>query len=142
MKFNVTPIIDIVFLLIIFFLIVSRFIEAENFKVNVPDDCKFAEKAGGEGLEKTTVTVMRNASQDIDFAVGSEKIPAVKSAELAETISRQIDIQLEDLPPQQRIVTLRVDKGISFGQARHALAAIAASSAVNIEIAALKNDSK
>ena len=32
-SFNMTPIIDIVFLLIIFFLVVCRFIEAENFPV-------------------------------------------------------------------------------------------------------------
>jgi len=34
--FNMTPIIDIVFLLIIFFLVVCQFIEAENFRLPSP----------------------------------------------------------------------------------------------------------
>ncbi len=41
--FNMTPIIDIVFLLIIFFLVVCQFIEAENFPVAVPDGCEFTQ---------------------------------------------------------------------------------------------------
>ena len=36
-SFNLTPVIDIVFLLILFFLVVCQFIEAENFPVNVPE---------------------------------------------------------------------------------------------------------
>ena len=36
MKFNMTPIIDIVFLLIIFLIVVCQGIDAENFDVAVP----------------------------------------------------------------------------------------------------------
>ncbi|MCK4888036.1 MAG: biopolymer transporter ExbD, partial [Planctomycetes bacterium] len=41
-SFNMTPIVDIVFLMIIFFLVVFQFIDAENFPVNVPDNCDYA----------------------------------------------------------------------------------------------------
>ena len=57
-SFNMTPIIDIVFLLIIFFLVVCQFIEAENFPVTVPDDCEFAQSDSEPGGQVTTVTVM------------------------------------------------------------------------------------
>ena len=41
---SITPMIDVVFLLIIFFLVVCKFIEAENFPVEIPDNCQFAQK--------------------------------------------------------------------------------------------------
>ena len=53
-SFNMTPIIDIVFLLIIFFLVVCQFIEAENFPVAVPDGCEFAQSEFEPGEQVTT----------------------------------------------------------------------------------------
>jgi len=75
-SFNMTPIIDIVFLLIIFFLVVCQFIEAENFPVTVPDNCQFAQSEPDPGAQLTTVTVMKTTEDEVDFAVGSEKVSA------------------------------------------------------------------
>jgi len=142
-SFNMTPIIDIVFLLIIFFLVVCQFIEAENFPVTVPDDCQFARSDPEPGAQVTTVTVMKTTAEKIVFAVDSEKIDASGNAfgvpDIVEKLTELIDIRLSDLPPERRVVTLRIDKDICFAEAQYALAAVAASSATDIQLAALKN---
>ena len=139
-SFNVTPIVDIVFLLIIFFLVVCQFIEAENFPVDVPDGCEFAEKEIDDAAHLTTVTVMKAKNGVGEFAVGSEKIYGAGSAVLVERLAGLIDERLEDLPEERRVVTLRVDKEVCFGEAQYALAGIAASSAAEIQLAALKEE--
>ena len=136
--FNMTPIIDIVFLLIIFFLVVCQFIEAENFPVAVPDGCEFAQSDPEPGAQVTTVTVMKTPKEGTAFAVGSEKIAASSYADIVETIAELIDIQLEDLPADRRVVTLRIDKDVCFAEAQYALAGVAASSATDIQLATLK----
>ncbi len=138
-SFNMTPIIDIVFLLIIFFLVVCQFIEAENFPVAVPDDCQFAQSNPEPGAQVTTVTVMKTTAERSIFAVGSEKISALSYADVVEEISRLVDICLRDLPPDHRVVTLRIDRDVCFAEAQYALAGVAASSATDIQLAALKD---
>ena len=140
-SFNMTPIIDIVFLLIIFFLVVCQFIEAENFPVTVPDDCQFARSDPEPGAQVTTVTVMKTTEDETGFAVGSEKISVSGYADIVEKLAKLIDVRLKDLPPERRVVTLRIDKDIYFAEAQYALAAVAASSATDIQLAALKNKS-
>ncbi len=136
--FNMTPVIDIVFQLIIFFSLVCKFIEAENFPVAVPDNCRFAAGDWEQNEQITTITVMKTAGEKADFAVGSEKIDASDYGSVVEKMARLLDIRLKNLPTAQKIVTLRVDKDICFADAQYALAAVAASSATNIKLAVLK----
>jgi biopolymer transport protein ExbD len=138
-SFNITPIIDIVFLLIIFFLVVCQFIEAENFPVAVPDGCEFAQGELEHRAKVTTVTVMKTVDGGSSFAVGSEKIAPSNYSDLVDKLTQLIDVSLEDLPPERRVVTLRIDKGIYFAEAQYALAGIAASSATDIQLAAFKD---
>lgn len=134
--FNMTPIIDIVFLLIIFFMVVCKFIEAENFEVSVPDNCEYAETSEQDGQE-TTVTVMKNGDS-VEFAVGSEKISAVGGRQIAEKVAELIDKRLENISGDNKVVTLRVDKDIRFGQAQYALCGIGQSIATDVQLSALK----
>lgn len=138
-SFNMTPLIDIVFLLIIFFLVVCQFIEAENFPVTVPDDCDFARSSSRPEPAVTTVTIMKTNGGRSAFAVGAEKIPASDGSDLTEQIARLVNLGLRNSPSDQRIVTLRVDRDVCFAQAQYALAAIAQSSATDIQLAVLKN---
>ena len=138
-SFNMTPLIDIVFLLIIFFLVVCQFIEAENFPVAVPDGCVFATTVSDPGAQGTTITVMKTSSGKSAFAVGSEKISAPGYADVVEKIAELIDVRLKDLPADSKVVTLRIDKDVCFAEAQYALAAVAASTATDIQLAALKN---
>ena len=137
--FNMTPIIDIVFLLIIFFLVVCQFIEAENFPVAVPDSCEFAQSEPQPRAQVTTVTVMKTTKDGVDFAVGSEKISASGYADVVEKIAELIDVRLKNLPADSRVVTLRIDKDVCFAEAQYALAAVAASSATDIQLAVLRD---
>jgi biopolymer transport protein ExbD len=134
-----TPLIDIVFLLIIFFLVVCQFIEAENFPVAVPDGCVFATTASEPGAQGATITVMKTSAGKSVFAVGSEKIPASEGPDLTEQMARLVDYGLRNLPSDRRIVTLRIDRDVCFAQAQYALAAIAQSSATDIQLAVLKD---
>lgn len=137
-SFNMTPVIDIVFQLIIFFALVCKFIEAENFPVTVPDGCDFAQSEPQRNIQAATVTVMKAAKGGVDFAVGPEKITATSYAEASEKLAELIDIRLKDLPPEGRVVKLRVDKDICFAEAQYALAGIAASIATDVQLATLK----
>ncbi len=138
-SFNMTPLIDIVFLLIIFFLVVCQFIEAENFPVSVPDDCESARNGFDTGSAVTTVTIMKTDGGSSVFAVGSEKIPASEGSVLTKQIARLVDFSLENFPSERRLVTLRVDRDVCFSEAQYALAAIAQSSATDIQLAVLRN---
>jgi hypothetical protein len=82
---------------------------------------------------------MKTAEDEAGFAVGPEKITASSDADVVERIAELIDVRLRDLPPERRVVTLRIDKDICFAKAQYALAAVAASSATDIQLAALKN---
>ncbi len=143
-SFNITPVIDIVFILIIFFLVVCQFVEAENFPVTVPDQCDAAQNTIEPGLERTTVTVMKADSGGIDFAVGSQLLHAAdydKPAEMVPLLASMIDRRLRDFPGPQKIVTLRADKDIQYGHAQYALAAIAESAATDVQLAVVKDHS-
>jgi len=143
--FNMTPIIDIVFLLIIFFLVVCRFIEAENFPVTVPDGCRFAADLSDAQTAHAAVTVMKTPEGQVVFAVGSEKITDlagardIQMAQVVLQLGRLIDSRLKNLPVEHRVVTLRIDRNIDFAQAQYALAGVAASSARDIQLAALRH---
>ena len=139
-SFNMTPIVDIVFLLIIFFLVVCQFIEAENFPVEVPGDCDFAQANDSPGSGITTVTVIKNPDDQMStFAVGSEQVSSESYDGIAEKLAELIDVRLKDMPLDRRIVNLRIDRRVNFAEAQHVLAAVAASSATDIQLAVIKD---
>ncbi len=137
-SFNMTPIVDIVFLMIIFFLVVFQFIDAENFPVNVPDNCDYALDGQQQSQALTTVTVLKSQNQ-VDFAVGAKKISPLDTDDIAEKLTDLINIQLKNIPPGQRTVILRIDKDICFSDAQYALAGISQSIATDIQLATFKN---
>jgi biopolymer transport protein ExbD len=143
-SFNMTPVIDIVFQLIIFFALVFKFIEAENFPVTVPAGCEFAQSEVDSQRASATVSVAKTKGAKSDFAVGAEKIGGSDYQEITQNLARHIDSRLKDLPAESRVVTLRIDKDIPYAEAQYALSAIAESAAADIRIAVIKSkdDSK
>jgi biopolymer transport protein ExbD len=137
-QFNMTPIIDIVFLLIIFFMIVCQFIVAENFELDVPDNIARADIAELEDRQTTTVTVMKNSNRQIAYAVGAEIVNVTDTDDISEAIAAAIDRQLKELSTDQRVVNLRIDKDITYKHTQHALAGINLSTATDIKMAVLK----
>jgi biopolymer transport protein ExbD len=137
-RFNMTPIIDIVFLLIIFFLLVCQFIVAENFEVAVPDDITSAQAAEATDEQITTVTVMFTEDDAVAYAVGSEMIGADSGQDISYAIADEIDRQLRNLPHERRAVCLRIDKDICFQLSQYALAGISQSTATDMKLAVTK----
>ncbi len=135
--FNMTPVIDIVFLLIIFFMIVCQFIVAENFHVRVPDDISSGLRSDDLEDKTTTVTVMLSGG-GVSYAVGSEVIAFSQGEIIAEVIAKAIDRQLTNLPMDRRVVALRVDRGVVFKDSQHAIAGISDSSATDIKLSVIR----
>jgi biopolymer transport protein ExbD len=134
---NVIPFIDILFQLIIFFALVCQFIDMDNFDVSIPDQCKYAEDKQDIRTQLTTVTVMKN-KDNVDFAVGPEKITSQSRIQAADRIAQLLDGRLKNLSPADRIVVLRIDKDVPYADAQFALAGIAKSCASDIQLAVLK----
>jgi len=135
-----TPIIDIVFLLIIFFLVVCRFIEAENFPVNVPTGCDFAEKNDAPGLQITTVTLLDKPDDMHGFAVGAQKIRGESFRRIIENLIEEINARISSLGTGEKIVTLRIDKGVEWRRAQYVLAAVAGSTAEKIRLSVIRHN--
>ena len=137
-RFNMTPVIDIVFLLIIFFMIVCQFIVAENFMVRVPDDISSGQRSEDLDVKTTTVTVMGGDDGGVSYAVGAEVVAYSGGERISESIAAAIDRQLDNLPEESRVVGLRVDKGIVFKDSQHAIAGISESSATDIKLSVIR----
>jgi len=138
--FNITALIDVVFLLIIFFLVVCRFVEAENPGVAVPDGCKWAWDGRGRDEQGVTLTVIDDGGRVV-FGVGGEWMRATGDEDmrgLAGRLARLIDGRMKDLDAWRRVVTLRIDKDVRYAEAQYALAAVAESTATDVRLAVVK----
>lgn len=138
--FNLTPIIDVVFLLIIFFMVVCQFIASESFDVAVPDRIDTGQEARQMAARQSAiVTVMREPDGAVAYAVGSRHVRG-QGRELAQSIAAAIDHQLQSLPPDKRVVTLRNDEDVTFAFTKYALAGIAYSTATDVRWAVIRDE--
>lgn len=136
MKLNLTPIIDVVFLLIIFLVIVYQRIDAENFQLDVPGHCTYADKAEDE-KSPATVSVFPNSSNGtIIFAVGAEKCPFQLPGDIVNWLVSHIN--KETAEKNLATLRLRIDKTVKFRYAQLVLAAAANSNAKDLEISTIK----
>lgn len=133
-----TPVIDIVFLLIIFFMIVCQFIVAENFQVSVPDDISSGQQNDEQDSKTTTVSVILAGGGSVSYAVGSKVVASSGDDRISEAISAEIDLQLSSLPQEKRVVGLRVDREVIFKDSQFAIAGISESSATDIKLSVIR----
>ena len=149
---DITPIIDITFLLILSFALVCRFVDVENPSAAVPDGCEAARSDLETGPGVVTLTVTRRAQGDAGFVIGSEGISAMGDgppAELIQKLTQQIDKAVSaacgerdrTVPADRKVVVLRIDKDVHFGTAQYALAAVAGSCATDVRLAVLSGKS-
>jgi biopolymer transport protein ExbD len=139
-SFDMTPVIDVVFLLIIFFMLVCQFMAAENFEILVPGPIETALPSQSDQDLMTTVTVMKDAGGQVQYAVGSEILAIGNMEKAPDLIAGAIDRQLRLVDPSRRIVRLRCEKSLPFGAAKYALAGIGQSSATDIQWAVFKKE--
>lgn len=136
-SFNMTPVIDVVFLLIVFFVVVFQFIGTESSQVDLPEGCNFAEGDDDGQIWPATITMRRTDEGQISFVVGTEKIKAAGRTELVQMMQRSLNGHLQNLPEDERVVVLRIDKNIRCADAQYALVAAAESSASGLRLATL-----
>lgn len=139
---NMTPMIDIVFLLIIFFMLVCQFIVAENFEVDVPDRINYSAKKKDVADKAITITAGKNQDGIYFYAVGSEIVGTSNMKELAGLITQKIDEQIDSDKQHPNIVNLRIGKDMSFESYKYILAGVANSKANDIQLAVFKEKTR
>jgi biopolymer transport protein ExbD len=130
--FDMTPIIDVVFLLIIFFMLVAQFIVAEQFKVSVPDEIVSSLQQETEKDSPLTITVMLR-NQEVVCAVGSETLASVQGKDMKSLITSTINEYLKTHQAGDKTVRLRCDRAVPFGQVKHILSGISQSQAESVD---------
>jgi biopolymer transport protein ExbD len=135
MGFDLTPFIDVIFLLIIFFMLVCQFFADELFEVSLPDKIASVEELESKSL--LTITVMQKEGK-VSYAVGADILPGDEPQLLERMIASAIDSRQLKVG-QEKIVCLRCDKQIAFQHVRPVLNGIAKSSAEKIQWAILKD---
>jgi len=153
-QFNMTPMIDVVFLLIIFFMLICQFISQENYKLDVPDDCANAvitnqldrgaitvsvfaapgdaEQASGSDRGSVCYAVRsRLFDPEIDvYRADSQKLPA----DMAKCIAEQAKNKAEPL------VYLRADRDMTYSQVQTALIALGQAGITHLQLAAFRSE--
>jgi len=133
--FDMTPVIDVVFLLIIFFMLVCQFIAAEAFKVQVPRQIASAVTPHDQ-QQVFTLTVMPDEGKAL-YAAGSDRLNCADSADIAALIAAAIDDHYRNASlDETKIVRLRCDQSVTFGQVRPVLEGISKSCATDVDWAA------
>lgn len=135
--FDMTPIIDMVFLLIIFFMLVSQFIAAEQFKVDVPDQIQTAQQSPPVRKGPLTITVLPEDGGEDVCIVGSQRLSVIDGKEMAVLIESAINDGLAERKDNDKTVRLRCDKSVPFGRVKYILAGVSKSRAENLEWAVL-----
>ncbi|MEZ6059584.1 MAG: biopolymer transporter ExbD [Planctomycetaceae bacterium] len=109
LRFNITPLIDVVFLLIIFFLVASHFVRSEQAAaVNLPD-ASAGQVDSEMAPHRLTVTVQPDGSYSVAGEPADEAAVLLRIEELARTAGAAGVI------PEVRI---RADKAARYGAVR------------------------
>ena len=136
MQVNMTSMVDIVFLLIIFFVLVSQFISADNISVELPDPDESLAKA--IELPERVVLNCQYAGAGLNGDVRARYLLGPISVSDAGELEERLRAVKEDRPDVQ--VLLRADRKIRYESVRQAMQAIANAGIENMNIAAEVED--
>lgn len=115
---NLTPLIDIVFLLLIFFMLTSHFVEDESLSIDLPE----AESATTVADDKT-LEVMIDENGQLNY---KDNIIALEDLEQKLTV----DLKSAD----NKNVRIKGDKSVGFGQAVEVMDIVRQAGASGVEI--------
>ncbi len=142
LTFNMMPIIDIVLLLIIFFMFVCRYIAAENFDISVPDEATYALTDETEMPNLITLSVWYDDYEEqLLCAVGSDIIDitdGIDTARLVELINQYC----EKLETGSAVINLRMNKDMVFKDYSGIITAVSLSNVKELSIAAMEEKQK
>jgi biopolymer transport protein ExbD len=103
---NLTPLIDIVFLLLIFFMLTSHFVNQESLNIELP------KAETGEALgENNRLEIIINADGKIDYKHDSYKNDAMSLKVLEDRLRQDLSTSSE------KSVRIKGDQSIAFSQA-------------------------
>jgi biopolymer transport protein ExbD len=140
---NLTPMIDVVFLLIIFFMVVCQFIQSENFQIDVPENIDKARTPADIDEQVVTLSVQLSPGARAVYAVGSEVIsPQDDIFRLIESMTDSLNQSFDEETCGRRIVNMRMSRDLTFAEYKAALAAVANSKASDIQLAVLKDQKR
>lgn len=158
MQFNLMPLIDVVLLLIVFFMLICQFISRENFRLTVPDQCANALTPEQVNRDNVTVSVfyknppaeeafsnstIENKNQSIIFAIRNQQFDPQADLYLSEP-DQFIDDLANQIATQARLkgkslVYLRADKDVPYGQVQKSLIALSKARIEKVQLAALRS---
>ena len=124
-----SPLIDVIFLLLIFYAVTTQFVTDQRLKLNLPD-AKTAEEVGVSREEKApVVTIARDGGIWIDDTEVSEEDLEARLAELIKS------------RPEQTVI-LKGDEGADYGVVVHVLDTARSVGAKSIQMSADKPPKK
>jgi len=117
-RFNVTPLIDVVFLLVIFFMLVSQFSSAEHVDLEVPEPHQ--SQAAEVAVPEKVIINIQYVDQDLPpvYLLGSVHVDEL------DELDRRLRHQKKETPNLE--VVLRADKRVPYHYVRQAMQIIAA----------------
>ena len=150
-QFNITPMIDVVFLLIIFFMLSCLFIVQENYALEVPDNCPAAIVPDALDRNAITMSVFTDPSADqnaekkaVLFAVRAKLFdprsgdytanPDKLLADMTESIGRQAKNKPNPL------VYLRADRDLTYSDVQDSLIALSRAGINRVQLAVFRTD--
>jgi len=163
---NLTPMIDVVFLLITFFLLIFRSMGGENYRLWAPADCAAAVQEGRGGQGRVTVSVFpaeaegREASLSpegagpgqgawsgpVRYAVRERLFDPEQGEYAGEpgrlTAALAAEIERAGAPAAEGagVAELRADRRLSYGQVQRALEALARAKIGTVRLAAYRDE--
>ena len=136
LTFNMAPMIDVVFLLIIFFVLVSTFASAERVPMELPDP----DASQAKNVKLTDRVIINVELTDPDTSDGSQvrySLGAVRIGSLGE-ISDRLGRYVRDVPNLK--VVVRADRRVRYGAVREVMEVVAENGIENMNIVAHVGD--
>jgi len=154
-RLNMTAMIDVIFILITFFMLICRSIGQENYKLDIPDNCAHAVLADQADQGAVTVSVFTKAPE----AAAEGSFPADVSESSAEVVyavrarifdprnpAYQQDAQMlitemtQEITHQvqqkgDNLVHLRADKNLTYGDVQPVLLALSRARVKTVQLA-------
>ena len=136
--FNITPIIDIVFLLMIFFVVVSRFIETNSLGIKTPDLCDFANSKKTVSPASAILSIASSPPGDVSFFIDSQKIQAESTQDFQLTLTSKINEKIQTSPNKDHTIVFKADQDAIFEDIELGLLALSQSNAEKVKLAVQK----
>ncbi len=117
---NLTPMIDVTFLLIVFFVLVSQIVEVENVDMNLPEPIDALTEPVGEE-QRAVINVVPDQSDRIEgYRVGTSQFPS--GAEGVEALTEYLTTMFRNNP--DIVVNLRADQRTHYQWVEPAMQAV------------------